>query len=411
VVCCQAETPGCTSALDVAGRQALEIQDQLKHVQTEEMDDFVPSAAQDRLIPLKDALACVADAALSAAGPATVPADIQNKIAIVLKANPPEPPENFVPSTDDHRFDEALGEYGHNLRVRVSRPTGMSAVIQVVFSVNIQCGDDHVLLLYIVADGKWVRKLRWQASRLDGISDAFGDFFLSGVVSSPTQETSVPLIVVAHGTPWCTSRFSGFAVDVLAPTSDPNTPRVLWHIVKGYSRGDFMPTLKGFADTFELRVADSSFDEQTFERRVIYRYRIDKNEHVHRIQPIAVNARGFVEEWLSAPWQESESFTDPVADRGLRLVHDQFQQLQKSETEFVNHSHGPVRGCSAPNTFQVEIRSTRETFVPGQAGESRPLPSRYFRIREIENGYMMIEARTDPDRACRGANLMPAQAR
>jgi hypothetical protein len=397
------------AALSDAAKQVHSIREGLKRVQVGEMDITVPVAARDQLMQLKDALSNAADAALSCAGPAVDSVELQNKLAETLKANPPEPDEDMVYATADHRFEEAFGSYGHNMRVRVSRPANAAALLQVEFSVNIECGNDHMLLVYGLQNGVWNREMRWQASSLKDISDAFGDFFLSAVMSPPEGGDSRPRVVVAHGTPWCTSRFSGFKIDVLSPTSDPNSPKVLWHSERGYSRGDFKTRLRSSGDTFELRVNASCMDIHSYERHVIYRYRVDDQQNVHRIEPIATNARGFVEEWLSAPWNESLAFLAQDAAPALRLVHDQFAHPDKPDTEFVMHSYGPVRACSTPEVFQVQINSKLDKIVPGKpGGESKSLPAYYFHVREIRDGYLMISASMEPDPACGGPNLMPA---
>jgi hypothetical protein len=254
--------------------------------------------------------------------------------------------------------------------------------------------------------------MRWQSPPLKQISDAFGDFFLTATLSNPEVENGKPHFVVAHGTPWCTSRFSGFAMDVLSPASDPNSPKVLWHTGRSYSRGDFETKIKATGNTFELRVNDSCMDINCYERHVIYRYRIDKHEGVHRIQPIATDARGFVEEWLSAPWSESQTFSEPKASLALQKVHDEFSPEPKSDPgkDYTTHSYGPVRACKTPGMFQVQINSTLEKIVPGKpGGESQPRPTHYFHVRGVEDGYRMVSAPTEPAPSCSGPDLMPAK--
>jgi hypothetical protein len=142
----------------------------------------------------------------------------------------------------------------------------------------------------------------------------------------------------------------------------------------------------------------------------VYRYQIDEHGSVHRIQPIASNARGFVEEWLYAPWSEAKEFLAQEAAPALQQVHDQFDTpVKEHDTEYSSHSYGPVRACNAPKTFQVQIDSTLERVVPGKpGGESSPLPTRYFHVHETGNGYVMVSAPTEPDSTCSGPDLMPA---
>lgn len=389
-------------SLEDTANRIRSIQEELKRFQTKEMDTAVPALARDQLTQLKDALRCAADVALTQAGPSADAVELQNQIGHVLSANRPAPADNPVVSGNDQTF----GTYAQELAVSVSRSLSFPKLLEIRFSMDIPCGDDNLLLVYVLENGAWRNKLRWQAPPLKEISEAFGDFFVSTMVSA-NEGGSSPRIVVAHGTPWCTSRFSGFAIDVLAPSSDPSLPKILWHTQRGYSRGDFSPTLRSSRDTFELRVNESALDGDSFERRVIYQYRLDEHQGVRRIEPIALNARGFVEEWLSAPWPESKGFSAPGAASALHIIHDQFAQHPLSDSEFVTNSYGPVRACDAPGGFQVEIRSTLEKIVPGKpGGESRPLPTRYFHLREVKDGYLVVSAPSEPDPGCKGADLM-----
>ena len=325
-----------------------------------EMDTDVPPVVADRISQLKDALVSTADTALACAKPSVDPAELQKDMVRVLHANQPEYDGNPNISRDDPRFDKLPGYYGHNLRVQVSRQLGAVGILEVQFSFDIECGDDNMLLTYEFRNGEWAQTLRWQSPPLKSVSDAFGDFFLSTILPGPSaleSGASKWRIVVAHGTPWCTSRFSNFKIDVLAPGSDPVSPKVLWHTERGYSRGDFDTRLKSSGSTFELRLNSSCMDSDSYERHVIYRYSVDENQAVRRIEPIATNARGFVEEWLYSPWSESRDFSETSNAAALKEVHDQFN-LPSSDSQYVSHSYGPVRACADPGIFQVQINST-----------------------------------------------------
>jgi hypothetical protein len=415
VVSCPAQTFCNPGALSQAAAKVLALQKELGQIEVDEMDEAVPPSVSGKITHLKDALSLASDAALSCPEPSIDPIELQKHLAQVLHANAPELPANTVISKDDHRYDEILGSYGHNLRVQVSRPPGLTGVLAIQYSTNIECGAHSMLLVYELRDNAWMQKLRWQSPPLKVISDAFGDFFVSVVLhdSSPLESKDTKWrVVVAHGTPWCTSRFSNFKIDLLSPGRNPASPQVLWHTERDYSRGDFAPRIKSSGNTFELRVnADCmSFDpENCFERRAIYRYSVDSNDHVRRVGPLAINARGFVAEWLTAPWSESQDLSAAESATALQKVHDQFAVPSKPTNEYLGHSYGPVRACAAPRTFQVQIDSTLEKNMPGNTGaESEPLVSYYFHVREVNDGYLMLSAPTEPDPTCSGANLMPA---
>jgi len=413
---CPAQSLCNPNALSQSAARVLSLRKQLEQTHVGEMDETVPPVTAGEMTQLESALARVADAALACAKPSVDPVELQKQLAQALHANAPEPPPNTVISNNDHRYDEILGSYGHNLRVQAIRPPGLAGFLTVQYSINIECGEDNMLLVYELHDEAWKEELRWQSPPLKQISDAFGDFFLSAFLhdsSAPEGKDTKWRVVVAHGTPWCTSRFSGFRIDLLAPGPNPASPQVLWHIEREYSRFNFDPLLKSSGNTFELRLnADCMWfdDANCFERRVIYRYSIDGSDEVHRVEPLALNARGFVEEWLSAPWSESRDFSLAGAAPMLKVVYKQFNPPPNpNSNQFVGHSFGPVLACAAPGTFQVQINSTLETIVPGKpGGDSKPLPGNYFHVQQVKDGYLMLSAPTKPDLTCSGADLMPS---
>jgi hypothetical protein len=117
-----------------------------------------------------------------------------------------------------------------------------------------------------------------------------------------------------------------------------------------------------------------------------------------------------VAEWLTAPWAESQNLSAAESATTLQKVHDQFApSFKPNDDQYASHGYGPVRACAAPRTFQVQIDSTLEKIVPGKpGGESEPLATHYFHVREVKDGYLMLSAPTEPDPTCSGPNLMPA---
>ncbi len=410
----------CTAgALPQAAARVIALQLEIEQIKVGEMEEGTPPAIANKITQLKDALSHVSDVALACVGPSVDPLELEKRLAESLHANAPEPAPNTAISANDHRYDEILGSYGHNLRVQVSRSANVADVLAIRYSINVECGADNMLLVYELENGAWKERLRWQSPPLKEISDAFGDFFLSAFIrdsSSAKEKEAKWRVVVAHGIPWCTSRFSGFKIDLLSAGPDTVSPQVLWHTERGYSRGGFDPRLKSSGNTFELRLnADCmSFDNANcFERRVIYRYTVDDSGRVHRLNPLGINARGFVEEWLSASWSESKDFSLGGSIHSLQTVHELFNPPSKpGDDQFVGHSFGPIRACAAQGVFQVQMNSTSERIVPGKpGGESKPLPSNYFHVREVKDGYLMLSAPTEPDPTCTGPNLTPLDAR
>lgn len=407
------QSPCPHNALPQAARRVSSLQQELLKIKSSEMDSAVVPAAADKIAQLKDALSLASDAAMACEGPSIDVAQLQVRLARVLHANQPEPTES---PSDGTIKDDVAGLYGTDLQVKARRPSGAAELINIEYSIDAGCGSDSMLLVYQLYDATWKQKLRWQSPPLKMISDAFGDFFVFTILRDPTGQAGRDdswRVVVAHGTPWCQSRFSDFAIDVLAPGPVPASPRVLWHTEREYSRGDFDARIKSSGNMFELRLnADCmTFDNvNCFERRVIYRYVVDAGDSVHRVEPMGLNARGFVEEWLTAPWSESETFAATPSGQSLREAHDSFDpKFPESDNKFVSHSFGPVRACTEAGVSQIQMNSILVKMVPGKpGGDSTPLPSLYFHVREVKGGYLMLSAPTAPDPTCSGPDLMPS---
>jgi hypothetical protein len=238
---CGAQTHCSASALSNAASRVRNLRDGLGQIKRAEIDDM-PAAAQDQLSRLKEALGRFADETLACAEPSADPASLQKQMARGLQGTKPGATESKSTSFN-----------GGGVSVRVSRPKDFEDLLGVEFSVGIPCGGDNMLLLYRLRDNVWRDELRWRAPRVNQIPNAFGDFFLWAVISSPEGNDSGLRVAVAHGTPWCTSRMSGLAIDVLSSEANPGSPRVLWHTERSYSRGNSTPSkMTSSVDTFEF---------------------------------------------------------------------------------------------------------------------------------------------------------------
>jgi len=367
----------------------------------------IPAPLQQSLATLKSALAQTARDVIACKRATVSPSALENELAKLLGANPPQPPPNTSVRNGDKRYEEWLAfEYGRNLQISVR---GFAQnLLSVTFTFHIPCGDDDILMVFENDRGLWSDRLLWQSPPYKDIAGSFGDFFLDAVLPGKTLDDW--RLVVAHGKPWCTSRFSGFSIDVLAPKSNDPHPQVLWHTDRGYSRADFTPTLKASDNTFELRINEDamSFDiDNAFERTVIYRYRVS-GTNVTRLEPIATNGRSFVEEWLSMPWLEAKDQSLPTNTEALQHIHHLYEtSYPKDSNTYTSWTAGPVRSCSTIGHFQVAFDAQLNKIVPGKPGgdQDPPVPY-YFQIKQIPNGYELESASETPDSTCNGPDLM-----
>lgn len=410
---CCAQNACSAMAISAAGARVQSVVAELRKDNAAEMDNEQFSVVSDHMTQLKETLSSASDAVLACEKPSVDVSNMRTSLIRTVHANGPLPDPTVSISKGDPGYEEEAGLYGHNLRVGVIRPTAVTGLLEVEYSINIECGVDTMLLVYELRDGHWEQRLRWQSSPLTTISDAFGDFFVSAVLvapSDPGEGGPKWSVAVAHGEPWCSSHMSGFKIDLLAPGNSPSLPVLVWHTQRIYSRGDTEPRIKAFGNVFELRLNSMCLDVlNCYERRAVYRYRLESNGTVRRVGPIATNARGFVEEWLVAPWEESQNLTVVEARTELQQVHDNFDPPAKPNlSEYVKDTYGPVRACAARGVFQVQIDSSLETEVTGKpGGNSKSLPSLYFHVRVGKDGYVMISAPTESDPTCTGPDLMP----
>lgn len=271
-------------------------------------------------------------------------------------------------------------------------------------SFNIACGADNVLLVYGRESGLWKRILLWQSKLYDCISDAFGDTYETLLLGR--EHNGHPLLLVLHGTPWCTSTMSSFAMDVIE-LGDPSHATPLWHGEHGYRRLDLDSPLRlrSTPDGFEIRTSVSAGGDHIVRKGVI-RYAVTA-EGVHRVEPLAMNGMESVEEWLQLPRAEAVAFADEFPGSLVSEMFENFTYEGKPKDAIMPYpSFGPVRTCKDASTrFQVEV--TSEIFDP--AGASRPGPAYFVQIREVPNGYRIHAVTHMNDTSCNGTDIMAAQ--
>jgi hypothetical protein len=405
-----AQSPCASASTKVLERRVHEAQRAVLAYRSPPMDSGVSPEVAPLLIHLKDDLADAADHILDCASDTEPASELQARLKAFLHAAAPgmrQPAEDT--GTADFAKPE-VGYFGNDVDASMTLHAGPPRLLLVTLSESLPCGPDSQLIIYEPKNGHWQRALRWSADfrANDGIGLPWGDFFLTRIMVPSAAHTDQWRAVVAHGTPWCTSRFSSFGLSVLAPSSEG--ARVLWQTIRGFSRGDFVPRLKVSGDTFEFRINEDAmlFDmANAFERTVIYRYRVT-NGGVTRLEPVAMNGLGFVEEWLSMPWIEAAEQSVLVPEQSLRNIHERYEtSYQEKSDKFTTWTAGAVQACSAKDHFQIAFQTELDKIVPGKpGGETSNEQRHYFQIQHVPEGYQMISVSAKPDLTCTGPNLI-----
>jgi len=370
---------GCTA--DAAVAQVKARQGELLKQLVDGQSTEIPQALRTQLNGFKAALAAAVDAGVGCVAAGSDAATMQQSLARLLGANQPEKP--FVAS----KGVPESGIYGAELKVVVSTPANAAALRAIDVSYGIECGDDHMLFMYEAKPTGWQRVLVWQSGEYEEVSGAFGDWLLYSVI--PGTASGDLRVAVAHGTAWCISRFSGFKVDLLAPRANGAVPRVAWHYGQGYVR-ETDPRMTTRAEGFEMRLDVATIESDQMVRKGIFRYKV-VSDTVQRIRPIAVDGRGFVDEWLQSPWSEAKQWSLAEGLPTFAKVHEAFERGRKDAS--VLYSYGPVRACQMKNRYLVEM-------------DAEPGGSEFYTIESGPDSYTLVDYSTVQDERCSGPDLM-----
>jgi hypothetical protein len=374
----------------------------LKLTVPDSMDTEVPSTVQNAIRDFKKALALQTDAVVTqfpadvtAASAkqdlsATMPATMVGKIS----------DEQGQKMTENDSKQPVAGLYGGELTLAVSKPEPSLLLIQESF--DIACGNDNVLLAYSNASGTWKRILRWESKPYEQVSGAYGDIYET-LLLKPAYDNH-RLLLVLHGAPWCTSTMSGFDMDVIELGSSA-TAVPLWHGEHGYRRFDLDPalTLRPTADGFEVRTSVSGGGDNVSRKGVI-RYSVTATG-VHRVEPLAMNGRDSIVEWLELPRKEAAAFADESLGSLTWQMFQDFTYEGKGKDANVPYpSFGAVRACKDSSShFQAEV--TSQIFDSSAKGD-RPGPAYFVQLQEVSNGYRIHAVTHASENSCTGPDLM-----
>ncbi|VWD26011.1 hypothetical protein BLA39750_04295 [Burkholderia lata] len=377
-----ASAAGTCPAADNAARTAIDAQHRVQQIRIPPSDGGgvdIPPPLRDALRAYKQALVDTIDARLTCSDEQVDPAALKRTLAAALgvPARPTQP-------------KDGKSAFGRNPDVDVERGGTSRPLLFVRAGFDIACGDDNLLTAYAWENGAWRRVLRWQADGYKDIGGAYGaGFWFSALPGGQ--------VAVVHGTPWCASRWSQFAADVVAPANGSAAQRAVFHAENNYVLDDNPIRFKVRPDGFEVRATVGSMDSEVMTRPGVFRYRVDGGT-VQRVQPVALNGRDFVDEWLKADDALAREWSDPAAAAAALKGRQAFDKAGKAAGR--GFAYGPVRSCSdSKDRFQVELDLT------GTSGET--VARHYAQIRQERNGFTLLGLGTAAEPACRGANLMP----
>ena len=363
--------PGADAAAHAAREAGLRWKKMLD-AREDDSDSDLSASDRQAIGAYKQALGAALDARLACSGEKTDPATLQRTLAAGL----------------------GWGKPSQFLRIDTQRRATPRPLMLVRLDFGIPCGDDNLLAGYAWERQRgWQRVLDWQSGDYKDISGAYGDGF--SFAALPGGQ-----VVVAYGTPWCTSNWSGFHAAVIAPADGAAAQRVLFQSETYYFRGDGVGVrLKEIPGGFELRARVSSLDPAVLVRTGIYRYRVH-GDTVQRVQPAAVHGRDFVDEWLNVDDALARAWSDPAAADALVQARQGLREQCDALFRF-----GPLRACAGgKNRYQAEIELD-DTSASEQPRDWTP-HYWYALFRQERHGFTMLGLGKTPDAACTGPDLL-----
>jgi hypothetical protein len=195
------------------------------------------------------------------------------------------------------------------------------------------------------------------------------------------------------------SLWNNFNYSVLRPSNLPLSPKFIFQGNHGHwENNDFRIALE--SDGFTMQFPDNS-RTASITRPHVLKYRVTAGR-VRRIGPIAVDAFGFVEEWLTVDWSEASRWSNP----GIRALHVWHKRLHSPGAAADLFGDIPFRQYCSPDRKQIQISFPQRYPVSG------PRPGDvFFQLQEIgSNQFQMINIGTQPLPNCTEPEAGPDEA-
>ncbi len=243
--------------------------------------------------------------------------------------------------------------------VSLDHPKGDTSWLLFTTVVGIDsCGHDTSIYLYEWRGGAWSRRFELEEVASGG---RFAPLeFVGSVEVSPPDEYYNRRVLVLSNSWGCASMWQGFSYALFKIGGQRTT--LLDDTATVYMGGE--------EDSYHGRLEPGgvliehlgdSIDTGILIRQHVLHYAIDGNS-VKRIEPIALTAQDFVDEWVRVKWEDAAPFSNPE----LKSVHAEFEESRAyGEFEFVQHCPGNA------NKWQISVAFDDDTyyFLVQQKGE------------------------------------------
>ncbi len=327
--------PCSGTALAAAGTAVARARLALAALPVKEMDTNITPQAHDAIERLKDRIQQAVRLTMSCAPGSAAPKALKAMLAANGGAH-------AAPATWTRDM------HGRSVDYAVEAVAGRPGWVAILPTIGIECGSDTMLMLFASGGQGWREIISRRSTPLGTVADGWEGLQYA---VSPRDAAGRWYLAVSRTTPWCTSAWRGLRYNFSHASSNPARPDIFFHHETGiYIGADDAGTLHAAANNFEIRHDGWSIDAAVLVRKHIEHYAI-RGDHVRRTQPVALNPRDFIDEWIVSPWAEAASWSAPGG--GLEKAHAGLYAGRHDPNSHVSLSFGAIRQCG--NVAQIEI--------------------------------------------------------
>jgi hypothetical protein len=245
-------------------------------------------------------------------------------------------------------------DYGYVGTLDVTRPMANVDALLVIAGVMVPCGTQDSALLYEWTESGPVRTL-----------ESHGSQIIEGVHFSPPDNRGDRLVLIMGRPPACGAHARSLAYSVYRLPAGVGAARLLHSGTHAAARDDYRADVR--PNQVRIELEDRTIDP-ALTRTHVLRFRVD-DAQATRIDPVALDPRDFVDEWLTQPWSEMEKRSAPAVDSWHSSLH------RPGLIGRFRHAHAcPQR----PNHWEIAV----ELEKPHPAKDEDPTRTVYFLVRE-----------------------------
>jgi len=255
-------------------------------------------------------------------------------------------------------------------------------------NVGVLCGYDESAYVYAWRENRWA--LFFETEQNDYRKGHYTPQNLFSVSISAGKANQLPLVLTLGYSPWCQSAWQKLFARLWRVSETNSSPPPIFDLTDVVYLNDDGPRERLSDNDALFAFESSSVDGDVFTRTHVWHLAAN-DRSARRLEPIALNPRDFVDEWLTRPWNEGVGWIDAAAHSPtFRGWYDRFHERGGIFGEF----DGSALHCRSDKTlWQVGFTQ--------QAGPHNPDLTAYFLVRWMAPyRFSLVDIRTSKSRDC-----------